>query len=737
MTTDSVAKLFRDRLSGQVLTPPAIGTLVGRWRLEHHTTEEVFINSVGASAGDFLAPEESGHWHVLTSDGEVLRGTVTRIPDNFEAESVRTIGEKLEELTCRQASWIEWIDIVPLVPGMSDQVNEEPLEKLVREHFGHLEAVCRKPRAHLHVEVERVPVSKARRIPPTAVSYLAAHTEDWDRPLLRGVMPKRVLAEVRHDQIDIYENRVVARLLDNLCTYLNQRVHVLRRLLKVFREKEDYTTAVRGTYRREHRISRLWGESIDENEGRHKAESALKQLEWLKYKVMGLRDSPLYENIPRRAFVPTTLKNTNILTNDQHYRRVAELWREWAQTGAGRTKSPSEVHGEAQCLCQGLDAFAMLLVVRALDTLGYEPPNSELEKPLTRGVALPLRGRGVALTMSWHVDGTITIAFGERELSIVGLISELAAGSTERVREILARIREARHAREGELLVLFLASGNERATAEPELLRSLHTVGNDPKHALAGGGCLPISPWEIGSTERVARALRWFVSSARFIDYPLTVDVPNVVRGFIDPSKHRWLDSLDGGATLELRTPPQDYEWKLLNLSAKIEHAEGKLQVARSEHKRLSEKLREAVRAGKSRTLAHDKHDARNEVQRCEALVEGMKKLSERITNARERAGALLECPSCGTKADASSDFHPRESGCFYCTCSGCKTQWETRLCSEGHRYAAMLPSGEFIQTEDRGPGWEDRVYGCDLLALPHKVDGQWGFTCPECGQVS
>ena len=49
-----------------------------------------------------------------------------------------------------------------------------------------------------------------------------------------------------------------------------------------------------------------------------------------------------------------------------------------------------------------------------------------------------------------------------------------------------------------------------------------------------------------------------------------------------------------------------------------------------------------------------------------------------------------------------------------------------------------MLPSGNFIKDTVQEPGWEDRVYGCDILALPaRKANGDWGFLCPECGQVS
>ena len=53
------------------------------------------------------------------------------------------------------------------------------------------------------VEIERTSVSRARRFPLQAANYLAAHTEDWERPTLRAVVPKRILAVVREDQFEI------------------------------------------------------------------------------------------------------------------------------------------------------------------------------------------------------------------------------------------------------------------------------------------------------------------------------------------------------------------------------------------------------------------------------------------------------------------------------------------------------------------------------------------------------
>ena len=195
---------------------------------------------------------------------------------------------------------------------------------------------------------------------------------------------------------------------------------------------------------------------------------------------------------------------------------------------------------------------------------------------------------------------------------------------------------------------------------------------------------------------------------------------------------------MDGGAALELRTPPHDYQWEALDVESIARTAEANLQVAIAEHQRLTDELRDAVRRGKTGSLVRQKHDAHEEVLRCERIATASNDLVEQLRGAHARAIALLECPTCGRTADPACDFQPRDRGSFRCECRGCGTTWGTRFCSYGHRYASMLPSGNFPDTDDQRPGWEDRVYGCDILALPaRKPDGQWGFVCPECGQIT
>ena len=609
MTTEpDSTTAFRDRFTRSVsAAPEAVGTLIGRWVFLVEG-QEVCMNSVPVFDNDFLVPEPSGQWHVFTESGERLSGAVARaqIVDELEADSVRTIGDKLEEICRRGGSWLDWHSVVPLVPGISEQVDLQPLEVRIRRDFGHVEAACKRPQAHLHVKVERVPVSRARRIPVEAAAYLGAHTEDWDRRLVAGVLPKRILAEIRHEQLDIYENRVVARLLDNLTSYLNRRIRVLERLLKIFRQKEDYSGAAEGTYQRRYRITELWGESIDANEGRRKAEANLKELGRLKYKLMSLFGSALYEAVPRRAYVPTTLRSTNILSNDQHYRRVAMLWREWARIGAERQQSPRELNEQAQRLCRGMDAFSMILVVRALDSLGHQPPNAHADEPIVRGTDIHLHGHGIEPVLQWQMDGTIAIKLGEREMVIVPLAMNLQAGTDQHTVEALAQLSgAAQGGTSSSRLVLYLASEDDRPTRNSDLGRSLHTVGNDPRNARSGGGCLPVSPWEIGSTERVARALQWFLTNARFRDYPLQVDVPESAQDVLELDAHTpWLSARterNGRTVVEVRRPPAEHEWRKLNLNSLLARSRAELVDAQKWHQNISEELRQAVRIGPTR----------------------------------------------------------------------------------------------------------------------------------------
>ncbi|MDA0935403.1 MAG: hypothetical protein O3C51_18305 [Planctomycetota bacterium] len=161
------------------------------------------------------------------------------------------------------------------------------------------------------------------------------------------------------------------------------------------------------------------------------------------------------------------------------------------------------------------------------------------------------------------------------------------------------------------------------------------------------------------------------------------------------------------------------------------------LEDARKRHERLSSEFRPAVRKSKTGSLFSEKHAAQQEVQRLERLEVAVVEFAEDLRSACSMTRDLLCCPTCKQVANPVHEFQVGD-GTFQCKYSGCGTTWGTRLCRCGKPYASMLPSGKFAEPVALGAGWEDRLYGCDLLAIPARAaNGEWSFVCPECGEIS
>lgn len=719
----------RDRL-GAIGEARGGAALMGRLVVREGAPGELFMNSLPAHDGMFLVPESAGRWHLLRG-AERVEGTFPRAQmlDPLDVASIRTVGRSLGELVEQAGTWLDVLDVSPLVPGMSNRAEFQPFEQLLKENVGHLAEVCRKPRTHLRVEVERMAVSRARRFPAQAANYLAAHTEDWERPTLRSVVPKRILATVREDQFDIYENRVAARLVDHLVVYLRRRVHEVTRLLRVFEEATgNHGAAAAGSHWRQGRIYKLWGETLDASEAKRKAERTLAQLKHLLFTISGMKDSVLYREVPRRATVGTTLTMTNILSDDAHYQRVAELWLEWARLGQERAVRPRAYFEEMQDLCRAFDSFALLLTLRALDQLGFEPTN--LERSLSDCEAEVRHGSRV-VRLSWATaDGAISLnGEGVEPLRIVPLCSSLAALDDEQLRGVLADADA--HAVNGATTVILYPSPSDAAAFDhlaPELGGRLRSLAHEVSKGQRAVGFLPVSPWDIGSVERMARQLRWVTTAPTFLAYPPMIarpDSPELNRG------HMWFE-VAGNQLRIVRAPLENDAVPAKRL---VDDAAAQLKRLEEERESVSLKLREAVRdRGATGVVNARKKELNAEITDAEKRLEALRRFERELSRAVEVVDDLLGCPTCNTRADARRDFKSMGQH-FSCTCSDCSTTWGTIACGRCSKSIPVLRLHGTAWTTLAGePGWVDRMLGADVLAVPWVVGTEIGFVCPSCG---
>jgi len=660
----------------------------------------VAVRQALASPGDVFLPTADGSFQ--TPALAEARVDPRTIPDPDAMRCLRLmeagIGKRVG------TTFLDWLDEPPLMPPVDETLDETELEQVAKKKLPHLEAACRSPRTHLKLDEERQLVGRCKRPSTRAPMVLAARSEDWDRKTLWGIRPKRVLGLVREDLYDLYENRLTVALVDRLDEALTQRVREVRRVVRQARSINDWQEllAAGKNHRRAHRMYQLWGELWSEEGLLARAERALRRLVQLRRRVLALKDSPLYRRIGghRRA---VHLRMTNLLTHDDVYRGVAELWQAWERHVLMGQEDPQTRWDNEQRAVRGMHLYAQLLVLRALHSLGFEPDDDHLETPWQPGAELHLWGPSGRLRLQWQATGA-TVLTPERGSAfnvsfILGMLEGAPAAG-----DWLASLEQQR------TLVLHLEA--DRARVPEKVHVRLHGPG-PVDHPIIH---VPVAPWQLESVERVARSLRWRLWTDLITSYARTTAYPS--RTWPTPgSPPSWVKVKDGA--IAIVEPPIQARWP--DLERRIVRRE-------SELRRLEEQL--AAIKPRDPRRNRDKLHIKKGIEAVRVDLERDQEVQGSLAAESEAIALLLTCPVCRGQATRHDFEHV--DGRFRVSCPTCESTWGLRDCNA---CVQLIP---FLSSPESPPGASDldidTAYGCDVLTFPIEDEV---FRCLHCGHRS
>ena len=703
-----------DRLSGQIWTANQEANLAGLVLLD--SEQPVWLNGLQVEHTAYLVALPNGKIHLKDSQGDEIQladWDSQLLPIKHERNSYLMFESRLRDLVKHGASFSDWLKVSPwVIQDIKDieRVLLNRFDRMLERHLWHLEEVSRRPQTRLTIEIERMPVGRARRIPPKAYPYLAAHTEDWEYRKLTSVVPSRILSTLPEELINFYENRLAARLITDCFRYLGDR---LLELVAIENDLDKANPKQAGTHQRQQRIYRLMGEAIDLGVLQRRIHSTRIVLEKLRSRVMRLFESQLYKAITpqHRDQIPAEIRNTNILVNDRNYRFVNLLWKEYLEQNIRRPKTVQEIAKEQQNLCQGFHHFCAVLICHALHGLGFAE-NETSSLPHNR---LSLASPWGTVELAWEADETITIGRnGNLLVRFVPIPSTLAANPhkvTHRLAEVRTAMRLTRknsgkspsRKKYPYTVILYPGQGTELSALDDETQAQLLTLGFDSSHSQEYG-ILPVSSYLLSSVERVGRSIRWSIWGSMFESYPPEISVPVRFETEI-LNKHTWLHSKGKHGVAHV-----------LRLPEKVETSS------------LQEFLRQARSTLQSRSGKIHQLDLDNIAQCQQSLIEAERQLTE-----------LLTCPLCHQPANPD-DFMLRENESFICICRDrdCRAaQWGLRICGVcGSKYPFLIQSGDGLSLpEHTHAGWLDDIFGMDVLSAPcPTTSNKWEFRCPHCG---
>lgn len=589
-----------------------------------------------------------------------------------------------------------WLATSPVILDISDETTAHPVEVAFAQESGALRTICHRPYSRLRTVEEIMPVSRVRSIATGATARLAAHPEDWASHTLSGVRPSRLLGRRSEEDPVIYENRIAVAALDKMRAHLQQRLAKVSALRQMAADVHGLLMpSEHSTWRARRDLAGLLRNIENSSRRQSAAEARLEELGSALNAVEILLSSPLARTVGFRSEPPRELHPTNLFANDPDYRRIAAFWRVFTPVETPRTEAAEAAHHEE--VGAAFARFTGLLLLLAC-TLLQATPESGQPAPGPGGVSR-FQLRGESLVINWSTEGDFVVQWRDRQvLRVLPTLIDLctAPDAATVTADVAALCR--RQSNVGSVLVVYPGSQETRQSAANDVVRAAYRVGHGSDVAEPGADVAPLSPLDIFSVSRLARALNWATLGLDVRRYPPRAHVSADERSAL--SACGWIEPRTDGVAV-VRAPRQNELDRLPNLlsQSRPRRARGK---ADTHHTR---RLRHVVR-----TL-------------------------EEAANAT----ALLEvCPVCG-KTDPSrpTTFEPRDEGLFTASCSSCRTRWELRRCpSCSHVFPLVTPDGTHA-TGAPEPDL-DRRHAGSLLANPCWVQDRPGHAiCPACSACS
>ena len=117
--------------------------VLGRFMVEPLGDDSTFLNSVAIAQPSFCVPDLRGHWQLMEPGRQRVEGTISRaqVLDRLDVTSILDVGNSVREVLTPGGTWLDALDVSPLVPGMSERAELQEFETLLADISAQLIAV--------------------------------------------------------------------------------------------------------------------------------------------------------------------------------------------------------------------------------------------------------------------------------------------------------------------------------------------------------------------------------------------------------------------------------------------------------------------------------------------------------------------------------------------------------------------------------------------------------------------
>ena len=195
-----------------------------------------------------------------------------------------------------------------------------------------LDNIIRVPRKFIVQEEEIVPIERARKITNESIRHLAQHTNMIAKVEGDDVTPNQILNVFREESYEVYENRFVFTLMQNLVRFIDVRYNVLFNIsdddnMASLKMESDFT---RGREKIQYKLevsaqsagSEIEGEVGPEGENA----TAFQRIERVKRIINEYANSSFMKELSNFVPVRPPIMRTNAIQKNPNFRACLKLW---------------------------------------------------------------------------------------------------------------------------------------------------------------------------------------------------------------------------------------------------------------------------------------------------------------------------------------------------------------------------------------------------------------------------
>lgn len=199
---------------------------------------------------------------------------------------------------------------------------------MVEECIPYLDNIIRNPRRFIVQEENIVPIEKAKVVTEESIRHLAQHTSMIQEVQEDGtVIPLKLLNVYREETVDLYENRFIKSLVDNLYTFVTNK---LEESDQKSYAKVDSEVIYKGIMKKKDEVVevnlQLTSKKETDVDASKDGHSLDERIEHIRDIVSAFRSSTFIKSLKESSPVRSPIRKTNVILKEQNFIKALELW---------------------------------------------------------------------------------------------------------------------------------------------------------------------------------------------------------------------------------------------------------------------------------------------------------------------------------------------------------------------------------------------------------------------------